>query len=76
MRIYRGIEIVAYYTRLLTRSDGSLQELNKERIAFWRALLTSVIARTPLPPEARTTYIEKRDALRTPEEKLRQQGLH
>ncbi len=76
MRIYRGIEIVAYYTRLLARSEGSLKELNRERVAFWRALLVSAVARQPLHPEIRTAYMAKRDALRTPDEKLRQKGLH
>lgn len=76
MRIYRAIEIIAYYTRLLARSDGALKELNTERVAFWRAVLTSVVDRVPLPPEVREAYTTKRDALRSPDEKLRQQGLH
>lgn len=76
MRIYRGIEIIAYYTRLISRSDGPLKELNKERISFWKAVLTSIVDRVTLSPEVRESYMAKRDALRTPEEKLRQQGLH
>lgn len=76
MRIYRGIEIIAYYTQLLERSDGALKELNTERIGFWRAVLTSVLDRVSLKSEVRETYIARRDELRTPDEKLRQQGLH
>jgi hypothetical protein len=76
MRIYRAIEITAYYTRLLARSEGSLKELNAERVAFWRSVLTAIVGRTPLEPKLREAYVAKRDALRSPDEKLRQQGLH
>lgn len=76
MRIYRGIEITAYYTRLLAQSEGSLKELNSERVTFWQSVLSSIVNRVPLEPVLRDTYIAKRDALRSPDEKLRQQGLH
>lgn len=76
MRIYRAIEITAYYTRLLTRSEGSLKELNAERVVFWKSVLSSIVNRVPLEPAVRESYIAKRDTLRSPDEKLRQQGLH
>lgn len=76
MRVFRLIEIIAYYTGTLERSEGSLRELNTARIAFWRSVLDAVINEQPPNPSVREAYIAKRETLRTPEEKERQRGLH
>lgn len=76
MRIYRLGEILAYYTRAFLNSTGDLNALNRARIVFWTSVLQSVMSQSPLPDAVRTEYQTVRDALRSPEEKLRQKDLH
>ncbi len=76
MRVFRLIEIVAYYTGTLSRSEDSLHKLNTARITFWRTLLENLLHDQPLPSEVRDAYIATRDSLRTNEEKQRQKDLH
>lgn len=76
MRAYRLGEIISYYVKTLPKSTGDLHTLNRERIDFWHAVLDAVITDT-LPSEAtRLAYIARRDTLRSPDEKRRQEGLH
>lgn len=76
MRIYRLAEILSYYRGTLTRSEGDLLLLNQARVEFWTNVLDSVQSRSTLPDSVREAYIAKRDALRSEDEKRRQEGLH
>jgi len=76
MRLYRLIEIVAYYTGTLSRSEGNLHALNTARIDFWTELMRAVLEKQPLPDFVREEYITLRDQLRSPDENIRQIGLH
>jgi len=76
MRLYRLTELMFYYTQTLQRCSGDLQELNTERVHFWGQVLSYTLQQKELPEEIRTTYIKKRDTLRSTDEKKRQVGLH
>ncbi|MBP6860238.1 MAG: hypothetical protein KBC38_01585 [Candidatus Pacebacteria bacterium] len=76
MRIYRLMEILCYYVRTLSRSEGDLRALNEARIAFWGEVLDAVMDGSEVAPETVVEYQATRDRLRSPEEKVRQQGLH
>jgi len=76
MRLYRLTELMFYYTHTLAKSNGSLKKLNTERVHFWAEVLKSVLKKEGLSETIRNSYTEKRDDLRTEEEKKRQVGLH
>jgi hypothetical protein len=76
MRIFRLLEIIAYYVGTLDRSDGAIFELNKTRVYFWSDVLKATLAHTTVAQEIITTYKATRDSLRSAEEKERQVGLH
>lgn len=76
MRMYRLGEIISFYVRAAQACSGSLHTLSKERVAFWYAVLVSLHERVELSPKIREHYIQKRDALRSPDEHKRQVGLH
>lgn len=76
MRLYRLGEITAYYATTVDKSEGDLQELNRVRRAFWGAMLSALAHGQELPEEDVARYRALRDALRSPEEKRRQQELH
>ena len=76
MRIYRLGEIIWYYVRALKNTSGDLHALEVKRIWFWSEVLKAVLEDRPLREDIRKEYAEARDALRSPEEKNRQIGLH
>ncbi|MFQ5540962.1 MAG: hypothetical protein ACE5F4_01815 [Candidatus Paceibacteria bacterium] len=76
MRIFRLIEIIAYYRGTLVRSEGDLHTLNTTRVTFWNAVLESVLKNTTLDSSVRDEYIRTRDSLRSADEKKRQTNLH
>lgn len=76
MRIYRLAEIVAYYVKRLERSTGNLHELDSARVEFWLDALEAQVDGKPLSEERIRAYRQKRDALRSEDEKQRQRGLH
>lgn len=76
MRVFRLIEITAHYAGTLPRSEGNLHTLNRARLAFWTAILRSVLDDKPLASSVREEYIKTRDALRSEAERERQKGLH
>ncbi len=75
MRIYRLGEILLYYHRTLTHSEGALHELNTTRIAFWSLVLQSLLANEQIPHTEIEAYRANRDRLRSEEENLRQKDL-
>ena len=76
MRVYRLGEIIWYYTDTLKKCSGNLCLLNTERVRFWSEVLRSALAEESVPPEILKAYRRTRDALRSPEEKIRQKDLH
>lgn len=76
MRIYRLTELIAYYRGTLSKSDGNLLELNQARISFWSDALSYEIRNEQLPEHIVLAYTQKRDRLRSEDEKVRQIGLH
>ncbi|MBX2866348.1 hypothetical protein KTR10_00075 [Candidatus Kaiserbacteria bacterium] len=76
MRLYRLTELMLYYTNTLPKSSGDLKELNTARVHFWAEVLAHTLEKEELPEDVRTTYMTKRDVLRSTDEKKRQIGLH
>lgn len=76
MRVFRLTEIIWYYADVCSRCNGDLQALNQERVSFWTSVLDAVLHKEKLSPEVREEYQQKRNSLRSPEEKQRQKNLH
>ncbi len=76
MRLFRLGELVAYYANTLEKSSGDLFTLNQARIAFWTDVLIAELHNTRVDATVRTAYTQRRDALRSNSEKVRQIGLH
>jgi hypothetical protein len=76
MRAYRLGEIITYYARNVSRTDGDLRKLTEARVAFWTDMLREHLEGRTLPPERIKQYETLRDSLRSEEEKARQVGLH
>lgn len=76
MRVYRLGEIMAYYVRTLSKSEGDLYQLNEARVKFWASVLAAVLADTSVEERVRTDYISLRDSLRSEGERRRQRDLH
>jgi hypothetical protein len=72
MRIFKMGFLLRYYTRALAQTEGSLNELMKERVTLWAEALEMALAGTEVPIERIEAYKKKRDMLRSPEEKERQ----
>jgi len=76
MRLYRLVEIVAYYTKTLEKSDGDLLKLNQARVHFWHEVLMAESKNQRVRRDITESYRITRDALRSNEERLRQKNLH
>ncbi len=76
MRVYRLGELIRFYTGWLPQTEGNLHELAVTRIAFWSDVLQAVLGDTEVTPRTIETYKQKRDSLRSEDEKRRQVGLH
>lgn len=76
MRMYRLSEILWYYISTLSKSSDNLYTLNTERVHFWKNILAHVLEEKEVPHDIIENYKTRRDALRSEDEKYRQQGLH
>ena len=76
MRMYKLVELLAYYANTLSKTEGDLHTLSVIRIEFWRKALESLLAAEPLGQDIVTHYQHERDQLRSEEEKKRQEQLH
>jgi hypothetical protein len=65
-----------YYVKTLEKSDGNLLTLNTTRVHFWNTVLSHVLKNESVPESIVETYKKTRDALRSADEKKRQEGLH
>lgn len=75
MRIYKLGHLIAFYARSAKQTTGDLQKLSLERIAFWQDVLQAILDDVEVPIERVEAYRNVRDALRSDEEKKRQQEL-
>lgn len=76
MRLYRLVELIWYYTKRLPTSEGALRQLDEARIDFWSDVLAATLNNQSIGEERVQAYQDKRDSLRSEDEKKRQQGLH
>ena len=76
MRIYRLGELIWYHTDKLEKTSGDLHTLTKKRVEFWTSVLEALLHNTLVSEEIVREYKKIRDALRSPEERKRQKGLH
>lgn len=72
MRVYKAGFLLNFYTNSLSKTEGNLHALTKERIIFWSHVLDSILKDIPTEQKMYATYIVKRDSLRTEKEKMRQ----
>ena len=72
MRAFKLAYLLNYYANALPNTIANMKELTKIRIDFWTEALCSVLEDRPLSKEVVTRYTEKRNNLRSEEEKLRQ----
>ena len=76
MRIYRLGEIIWYYTNLLEKTSGDLHTLTNLRIDFWTSVLEATLKKERVDEKIVNEYKNKRDSLRSDEEKERQKIIH
>lgn len=75
MRIYKVGHLLAYYARSLKDTTGNLHTLTELRINLWNDILKCLLDDVTPKEKLATTYREKRNALRSPEEKERQKDF-
>jgi hypothetical protein len=76
MRIYKLGFLLNFYAESLPRTSGDLRVLTEKRIAFWHQAAKALLKNEQLPSSVVETYKKERDALRSEEEKHRQQILN
>ncbi len=76
MRLYRLTELASFYAVTLDRAGEPLRQLNTVRMHFWLRMLAEMLEGRRMSDDVRTEYMRTRDALRSDDEKKRQQGLH
>jgi hypothetical protein len=72
MRVYKLGFLIAFYTESLKSTTGDLLELTRERIGFWHEVLKFILGDKPVSSDFVKEYKDKRDKLRSEEEKKRQ----
>ncbi len=75
MRVYKIAFLLNYYAQALHKTDGSLQELTRERLRFWIEAMNAVLDDAPVPKEIVDNYLSILTSLRTTEEKARQREM-
>jgi len=76
MRAYKIAFLLSFYVKSLERTSGDLNTLTRARIVLWTRALESVVGDESLADAVVEEYQLKRDSLRSPEEKRRQEKLH
>lgn len=72
MRIYKLGFLINFYIKSLEKTDGNLHALTLERIDFWHEILKFILDDKEIPDAFVEEYKNKRDSLRSEEEKKRQ----
>jgi len=76
MRVFRLTELICHYANTLPKISGDLHTLNQKRIEFWEYVLEAALNNQSVPQEIIEEYKNRRDSLRSEEEKQRQKVLH
>ncbi len=76
MRIFRFVELIAHHTKIYFESEGNLKVLSKERVLFWVNILNLHLKQEKFDQNLIEEYKNKRDNLRSLEEKERQKVLY
>ncbi len=72
MRIYKIGFLLDYYSKSLSKTEGSLKKLIEVRINFWKEILIYISKDEPIPDGVIESYKSTRDSLRSEDEKRRQ----
>ncbi|MBI4155985.1 MAG: hypothetical protein HY507_02000 [Candidatus Zambryskibacteria bacterium] len=72
MRVYKIGYLLKYYAESLEKTSGDLKELTLERIGFWHEILKYILDDKEIPTNFVEKYKQKRDNLRSEDEKRRQ----
>ncbi|MBI4692184.1 MAG: hypothetical protein HY773_01950 [Candidatus Terrybacteria bacterium] len=75
MRMYKICFLLKYYTEALTKTSGDLHEIARLGVEFWTDALQSIIDNEVLPEEKIRLFNQKRELLRSEEEKKRQKEI-
>lgn len=75
MRIYKAGRLLSYYARALKETTGDLHALTELRLNFWNDILTCLLADETPQEKLALEYREKRNQLRSSEEKERQKDF-
>src|SRR5690606_17976906 len=65
MRLFRLGEIITYYVKNVSQSDGSLKTLNQNRVQFWADVLAAEIENKRVSRDIVKNYQTNRDQLRS-----------
>ena len=76
MRAYKVVFLINFYAQSFNKTSGDLRLLTNVRVRFWSAALRSILTGEAIAQELIDEYAEKRDRLRSSEEKKRQEQLH
>lgn len=72
MRVYKLGFLLDFYAKSISKTEGDLKELTIERINFWHEVLKFILNDQEIPTDFIENYKNKRDNLRSEEEKKRQ----
>ena len=72
LRIYKTVFLIMYYAKISKKTSGKLLALTKVRIDFWHNFLQKLLQNKTLAQSELDRYLQKRDSLRSAEEKKRQ----
>ena len=72
MRVYKAGYLLDYYAGSIKKTEGDLRTLTELRLGFWNKAMKAVMEDSPLSEKIISEYKQKRDQLRSVEEKERQ----
>ncbi|MBI2627913.1 MAG: hypothetical protein HYW71_00545 [Candidatus Niyogibacteria bacterium] len=72
MRIFKITQLINYHSGLLDKIEGNFLALTKMRLNFWLKIMSQLLEDKKISAEDHSDYIQKRDVLRSEEEKERQ----
>lgn len=72
MRVYKAAFLVRFYRESLSKTEGDLHLLTQTRVHFWERVLECLLEDVEIPAALLESYMEKRQTLRSEEEKKRQ----
>ncbi|MBI5045402.1 MAG: hypothetical protein HZC14_00090 [Candidatus Niyogibacteria bacterium] len=73
MRAFKVAQLINYHASLISKVEGNFLQLTKIRLDFWTKVLSKILADEKISSEEHENYTRQRDALRSNEEKERQQ---